>query len=160
MPFIHHIHHTGHPTNPPSFKSLQTISLPIIHRRSNTMVTRAKPPQLHPLPAHNLLAVAVAPLDGHFGVGVGVHQHVESAGASVELREEGDGGGDLAEDGGDFGLDLCFCFVRRCWCRGGVCAAGVFLIFGGEFGGGGRRGFRFGLGFGRGVDLNLESEYG
>lgn len=83
---------------------------PIIHRRPDIMIRRTKPAQLHPLAAHNLFATihTVAPLDGHIAVCVGVHEHIEGMGAGVELREKGDAGGDLAEEGGDFGLDFCF----------------------------------------------------
>lgn len=91
-----------------------------------------KPPQLHPFPALNLLGVAVPPLHRHLRVGVGVHQHVEGAVAG-QLREEGHRRGDLAEDGGDLGLDFllglfgfgfgscrgCAVFVG-CWGRGGA----------------------------------------
>jgi len=75
------------------------------------MITRTKPPELHPLGVINLLGVAVAPLDGHVGIGVGVDEHVEGTVAG-ELGEEGDGGGDLAEDGGDFVLDFFFGFFE------------------------------------------------
>lgn len=71
------------------------------------MVRRAEAPQLHPLAVLNLLCVRVAPLDGDVAVGVGVDEDVEGA-VAAELGEEGDGRGDLAEDGGDFGLDLGF----------------------------------------------------
>lgn len=64
------------------------------------MIRGAEASQLDPLSVLNFLGVRVSPLDGHVRVGVGVDEHVESA-VAVELREEGDGGGDLAEDGGD-----------------------------------------------------------
>lgn len=75
------------------------------------MIRRAEPPQLHALAVDNLLGVAVAPLYRHVAVGVGVHEHVEGA-VAAELGQEGDRGGDLAEDGGDLGLDLGFGFVE------------------------------------------------
>lgn len=70
------------------------------------MHRRAEAAQLDLFPADNFLAVAVAPLNGDIRVGVGVDEHVEGALAAVQLGQKGDGGGDLAEDGGDFGLDL------------------------------------------------------
>lgn len=83
------------------------------------MTRRAKAPQLHPLAVLNLLGVGITPLDGDVAVGVGVDEDVEGA-VAAELGEEGDGGGDLAKDGGDFGLDFGF---------------GLFFV--GEGGGGG-----------------------
>ena len=79
------------------------------------MITRAKPPQPHrfrprPRGACDLLGVAVAPFDGDFGIRVGVDEHVEGVGVLGELREEGDGGGDLAEEGLDFLVGLFVCF--------------------------------------------------
>ena len=76
------------------------------------MIRRAETPQLYALPVGDLLGVAVAPFHGDLAVGVGVDQHVEGAVAG-QLREEGHGRCDLAEDGGDFGLDLCFGLVGR-----------------------------------------------
>lgn len=75
------------------------------------MVRRAEPAQLHPLPVLDLLGVRVPPFDRHIRVGVGVHEHVEGA-VAVELGQERHGRGDLAEDGGDLGLDLCLRLVR------------------------------------------------
>lgn len=78
------------------------------------MVRRAKPPQLYALAVGNLLGITVAPFDRHVAVGVSVYQHVESA-IATELGQESDGGGNLAEDGGDLGLDLGFGLVEwRC----------------------------------------------
>jgi hypothetical protein len=73
------------------------------------MALRAEPTQLHPLAVDDLLGVAVAPLDGHLARGVGVDEHIEGA-VALQLREEGDGSGDLPEDGGYLGLDLGFGF--------------------------------------------------
>lgn len=91
-----------------------------------------EPPQLHPLPALDLLGVAVAPLHRHVRVRVGVDQHVEGA-VARQLREERHRGGDLAEDGGDLGLDLLLglfgvggrcggvrAVLVGCWRRGGA----------------------------------------
>lgn len=49
------------------------------------MHRRAEAAQLDLLPADNLLAVAVAPLDRDVRVGVGVDEHVEGALPAVEL---------------------------------------------------------------------------
>lgn len=90
------------------------------------MTTRAKTPQLHPLAALNLLCVAVAPLERHLAVGVGVDEHVEGA-VAVELREEGDARGDLAEDCLDLGLDLGFgLFFRGGWRVEGIGCGAVY----------------------------------
>ena len=75
------------------------------------MVARAETPQLHLLPVLNLLGVAVPPFHRHLRVRVRVDQDVERAIARVELGEEGDGGGDLAEDGLDLELDVLFGFL-------------------------------------------------
>lgn len=91
------------------------------------MVRRAEASQLHPLAVLNLLGVRVPPLDGDVAIRVGVDEDVEGA-VAAELGEEGDGGGDLAEDGGDFGLDLGFglFFVGEEGIVGG--GGGVFLL--------------------------------
>lgn len=65
------------------------------------MITRTKPPQLHTLPAFNLLRIAIAPLDGNFGIRIGVDKNVECAVPRVEGWEECYGCGDLAEEGAD-----------------------------------------------------------
>lgn len=72
------------------------------------MVCCAKSPQLHSLTANNLFPAisTVAPLYRYIAVGVGVYEHIEGVRAGIELREEGDTGGDLAEEGGNFGLDF------------------------------------------------------
>ena len=70
------------------------------------MIARAETPQLHLLPVFNLLGVAIAPLHRHLRVGVRVDQDVERAVARIELRKEGHGGGDLAENGLDLKLDV------------------------------------------------------
>ena len=81
------------------------------------MVARAEAAQLDALAVLDLLGVAVAPLDGHLAVGVGVDEHVEGA-VAVELREERHARRDLPEDGGDLGLDLGLGLL--CCERGGV----------------------------------------
>ena len=92
------------------------------------MVIRAEAAQLDALAVLDLLGVAVPPLDGHLAVGVGVDQHVEGA-VAVELGQKGHAGGDLAEDGGDLGLDLGLGLVERggLLLRGGG-RRGVFLV--------------------------------
>lgn len=89
------------------------------------MVRRAEAPQLHSLAVLNLLGVGVPPLNRNVAVCVGVDEDVEGA-VAAELGEECNGGGDLAEDGGDFGLDFGFglFFVGE---EGGV-GGGVFLL--------------------------------
>ena len=76
------------------------------------MIARAETPQLHLFPILNLLGVAISPLHRHFRVRVRVDQDVEGAIARIELREEGYGSCDLAEDGLDFELDLLFRLLR------------------------------------------------
>lgn len=100
------------------------------------MISRTEPPQLNFLPANNLFPAinTVAPLHRHVAVSVGVYEHIEGVGARVELWEEGDAGGDLAEKGGDFGLNFRLGFFggrSGCWvwciCGGG---RGIFLVLG------------------------------
>lgn len=76
------------------------------------MIARAETPQLHLFPIFYLLRVAISPFHRHIRVGIRVNQYVERAIARVELRKEGYGGGDLAEDGLDFKLDL---LLRLLW---------------------------------------------
>jgi hypothetical protein len=71
------------------------------------MVAGAEAAQLDLFAVDNLLGVTVAPFHGHLAVGVGVDEDVEGA-LVGQLGEEGDGGCDLAEDGGDLVLDLLF----------------------------------------------------
>jgi hypothetical protein len=99
------------------------------------VVSRAEPPQLHPLPILNLLGIRITPLHGHVRVGIRVYEDIECA-VSGELGEECDGGGDLTEDGGDLGLNLCFGLV----CCGACCCCRVVFLVGCGSGGGG---FRF-----------------
>lgn len=80
------------------------------------MIARAETPQLHLLPVFNLLRVAIAPLHRHLRVGVRVDQDVERAVARIELRKEGYGGGDLAENGLDLQLDVLLRLLRG-WFR-------------------------------------------
>lgn len=110
------------------------------------MVGRAEAAQLHALAVFNLLGVRVAPFDGHVAVGVGVHEHVEGA-AAAELRQKRDGRGDLAKDGGDFGLDLLLRLFRL---GGGRGRGGVLLVGAGPGSGGG-----LGL-FGGGGNVDVE----
>lgn len=95
------------PIRPLTYSPIRSIRQPIANKRLNPMRVGTEPPQLHPLPALNLLGVAVPPLHRHLRVRVGVDQHVEGA-VARELREESHRGRDLAEDGGDLGLDLLF----------------------------------------------------
>ena len=76
------------------------------------MIARAETPQLHLFPIFYLLRVAISPFHRHIRVRIRVNQYVERAIARVELRKEGYGGGDLAEDGLDFKLDL---LLRLLW---------------------------------------------
>lgn len=69
------------------------------------MITRAKTPQLHLLPVLDLLGIAVAPFYRDVGICISVDQNVECA-VPIELRQEGDGSGDLSE----YRLDLCLDF--------------------------------------------------
>ena len=69
------------------------------------MIAGAEAPKLDFLPVFDLLGVAVAPLERHFGVGIGIDEHVERA-VSVQHRQKGDGCSDLAEYGLDLALDL------------------------------------------------------
>lgn len=82
------------------------------------MAGGAEAAQLDALAVLDLLGVTVAPLDGDLAVGIGVDEHVEGA-AAVQLRQEGHARGDLAENGGDLGLDLRFGLVGAAGGRGG-----------------------------------------
>lgn len=73
------------------------------------MIRGAKPVQLAVL---NFLSVPVPPLHGDVAVAVGIDEHVEGA-VAAQLGQEGDGRGDLAKDGCDFGLDLLLRLFRR-----------------------------------------------
>lgn len=103
------------------------------------MALGTEPPQLHALAVNDLFGVAVTPLDGHLARRVGVHEHVERA-VPLQLWEECHGGSDLAEDGGDLGLDFGFGLFLFLGGRGRV-----FLV-GGDGGGGFGLGFGFGFG--------------
>jgi hypothetical protein len=98
----------------------------IADNRIDAVIRRTEAPQLHPFAVLNLLGVGVPPFDGDVAVGIGVDEDVECA-IAAELGEEGDGGGDLAEDGGDFGLDFGFrlFFVGE---EGVVGGGGIFLL--------------------------------
>jgi len=126
----------------------------VAHDGVYAMVRGAEAAQLDVLAVCNLFCVRVAPLDGHVRVGVGVDEHVEGA-VAAELGQEGDGRGDLAEDGGDFGLDLGLGLVvgRRLRGPSGTGGGCVFLVL---LAGRGFRGGPGGLGFrGRLGDLDL-----
>ena len=112
------------------------ITQPVAHQGVDAVTRRAEPPELDALAVLDLLGVRVAPLDGDVGVGVGVDEHVEGA-VALQLGQEGDAGGDLAEDGGDLGLDLRFGFVGG-GRGGGGGGEGVFLVVGCCRGGRGR----------------------
>ena len=83
----------------------------VLDRGTHGMPSGAETPKLHLLPPDNVLGVTVAPLNGDVAIGVGVDEHVEGAGAGVQLWEERHGCSDLSEYGGDFVLDLFFCLV-------------------------------------------------
>ena len=128
----------------------------VAHDGVDAMVRGAEAAQLDVLAVCNLLCVRVAPLDGHVRVGVCVHEHVEGA-VAAELGQEGDGSGDLAEDGGDLCLDLGLGLVvwRRLLPRRPR-GRGVLLVL---LAGRGFRGGLGGLGFrGRLGDLDLVEE--
>lgn len=118
------------------------LGQPVADKGIDAVVRGAEASQLHPLAVDDLLCVTVAPLDGDIAVCVGIDEHIEGA-VAVELREEGDGGGDLAEDGGDFGLDLGFGLFLGLWLlgrRSGGAWGCVFLLLCLRLGGGGFRG--------------------
>lgn len=98
------------------------------------MVRSAEPTQLDTLAVLNLFGVGVAPFDRDIAVSVCVDEHVECA-VTVELRQEGDGSGDLSENGGDLGLDFGLGFVRGG--GDGGAGAGIFLVGGSGSGAGG-----------------------
>ena len=75
------------------------------------MIARTETPQLHLLSVLNLLRVTVPPFHRHLRVRIRVNQDVERAIPGVELREEGYGGCNLAEDGLDLELDLLLCLL-------------------------------------------------
>ena len=113
----------GSRPNPLADRGALLVGQPIADQRVDPVVARAEAAQLHALAVGDLLGVAVAPLDRHLAVGVGVDEHVEGA-VAVELRQERHRRRDLAEDGGDLGLDLGLGLFRgdgggRC---GPVCA--------------------------------------
>lgn len=95
-------------------------NLPIANQGIDPMITRTKAPQLDLLPILNLLRIAIAPLQRHLTIRIGVHEHVERA-VAIQHRQEGHGCGDLSEDGLDLVLDLFFGFFDR----------GGFLFFSG-----------------------------
>ena len=107
----------------PWYQPPPLLRQPITNKRLNTMRIRTEAPKLHSLPAGDLLGVAVPPLNRHLRVGIGVDEHIEGA-VARELREEGDGGGDLTEDGGDLVLDF-FLGLFGGWLRGGSTAVFV-----------------------------------
>jgi len=109
------LRHFPFPPQPPSVRQA------IADQCVDAVVAGAKAAQLDALSVGNLLGVAVTPLDGYVAVSVSVDEHVEGA-VACQLGEEGDRGGDLAEDGGDLVLYLLFClFGVGGW---GGCAVG------------------------------------
>lgn len=94
-------------------------SKPVADHRVHPMVVCAEAPQLHLFAAHDLLGVAVTPLDRHVRVGVGVDKYVEGARARRELRQERHARRDLAEERRDLRLDLGLGWVRGWRCRSG-----------------------------------------
>lgn len=110
------------------------------------MIVRTKTPQHDLFGILDLLGIAVAPLERDLGVGVGVDEDVEGA-VAVEHGEEGDGAGDLAEEGLDLLVDVVVRLagvLRRVlllllWGFGFLRAGGraVLLVCGAGGGGGG-----------------------
>lgn len=105
------------------------ITQPVAHQCIDPVIGSAEAPQLYSLSVLNFLRVRVSPLNGDVAVGVCVDEDVESA-ITSELREEGDGSCDLAEDGGDLGLDLGFGLIGGDG-GGGIGRVGIFLVVGG-----------------------------
>jgi len=136
----------------PQCRGASSISKPIANEGIDTVVGGAEAAQLDALAVDNFLGITVAPLDGHFAVGVGVDEHVEGT-VAAELGQECDRGCDLPENGGDLGLDFCFRLLGRCigGCGSGGRVFSIFLLFlvgGFGFGLGG-----FGFRFGKDLDL-------
>lgn len=123
-----------------------SLGQPIAHEGVDAVAGGAEAAQLDALAAGDLLGVAVAPLDGHVAVGVGVDEHVEGA-VAAQLRQERHARRDLPEDGRDLRLYLCF-GLGLCRARWGgaaaagavVAAVGVGFFFEGEGGSSGRGG--------------------
>lgn len=76
------------------------------------MVIRTEASQLHLLRVFDLLCIAVAPFNRHFGVCIGVDKHVKGA-VTVQYREECDGRRDLAENRLYLVLDLLLRLLNR-----------------------------------------------
>jgi hypothetical protein len=75
------------------------------------VVVGAEASQLHLLGVLDLLGITVAPFHRHVRVSIGVDEDVEGA-ISIENGEEGDGGGNLAENGLDLFLNFLFGFLN------------------------------------------------
>lgn len=75
------------------------------------MIARAETPQLHLLPIHYFLRVAISPFHWHFRVRIRVDQDIECAISGIKLRKERYGCCNLAKDGLDLKLDLLFCLL-------------------------------------------------
>lgn len=86
-------------------RRLQLLCKPVTHERVNSVVARAKASELDSLRIIDLLSIAVTPLNRNVRISIGVDEDVEGT-VTTELGKEGNRGGDLAEDGGDFILDL------------------------------------------------------
>lgn len=69
------------------------------------MVARAEASQLNFFAILDLFGVAVAPLERHVRVCIGVHQYVEGT-VAIKHWQESDRGSDLAENRLDLGLNL------------------------------------------------------
>lgn len=104
---------------------LEKASIPVADERIHAVITGAEAPQLHLLPILDLLCITITPFDGDIRVGVGVDEDVEGA-VAIELGKEGDGGGNLSEDGLDLRLDFLLRLLRRCLLI--VARGGVFLV--------------------------------
>lgn len=76
------------------------------------MVVRTEASQLYLLRVLDLFRVAIAPFNGHFGVGIGVNENVEGA-VSIKHGKECDGCCDLAENSLYLILDLLLRLLDR-----------------------------------------------
>lgn len=74
------------------------------------MVARAEASQLYLFAILDFFGVAVAPLEWHVRICIGVDEHVEGA-ITVEHGQESNRGCDLSKDGLDLSLDLRLCLL-------------------------------------------------
>ena len=102
-----------------AINSSGSCSHPVAHHRIYTMIGGTKAPQLYLLASLNLLGITVSPLNGHIGIRISIHKHIESA-RFAEFGQECDWCGDLPEECSDLRLDLfiCQCFRECCWRSG------------------------------------------